>query len=947
MTRRTQIDMSSDEASEMSGPHAAGDATGAMSSADWARVEPLLDALLDAAPEHRVALLVQLSGGNAARRAELERLVAECEQPSAFLERSVASQFATLLEERERAMPKALAERYRPIRELGRGGMATVFLARDVKNGRDVAVKVMRPELAASSGGDRFLREIEIVAQLHHPHIVPLFDSGRVAPSAGDNGGLYYVMPWLEGRSLRERIGSAGPLSVDQSITILRDVCDALAYAHERGIVHRDIKPDNVLLSGRHALVSDFGIARAVSAAGGPHTFAGTLLGTPAYMSPEQAAGDPTVDHRADIYALGVLAYELLTGRPPFTGSTPHEIISAHLVDTPVPLSIRRPDVPPALADIVMRCLAKRPADRWTSAGEVLARLESLGPAVTPRGADDGMMIGGSMADPEPRAGRTSRRVRRIAFVVLPALAAIAGSLLWARRSADRVLPVSPAPAIAVLVFHHDSDPELESLSLGITSSLITALGSVARIDVRSLAAVLPFRGGRAPVDSIARRLKVRWLVGGSIVKRADSVIVAVELTELPDGRLIASREAAAVSHDDVAILPRLVPAVAAMLRERLGDVIRLEGWRAGTRNETAFHAANRAHKAMLDADNLAATRDMTGAWESLRRADSALATAARADADWIEPFIQRAWVARNTAFLLLGNGSSGDSVHAALRRGLLYADAARRIGHLEPRALEVRGTLLYSQWLVTNAKASGDSLLAEAETLLTAATDADSTLARALETLGAIHYRRGKVDQARLALARAYDADAYAESAQQVLGNLFTYSFAEGDDADARRRCRQYRATFPTDWFAGVCQLELMAWDSTARPHPDTAWRIARAAAAAAQAPIRAAAAAQLEVLVAGVLARAGAADSARRVIDALHARIDHDPTATTWRHEHELVSLEAGVRVLLREPARAIAMLREHLETRPHLRAAMARDRRFRGLPIDALADSPARPR
>jgi len=504
-------------------------------------------------------------------------------------------------------------------------------------------------------------------------------------------------------------------------------------------------------------------------------------------------------------------------------------------------------------------------------------------------------------------------------------------------------------------VFHHDPDPELESLSLGLTSSLIRALGSVGRIEVRSLAAVLPFRDGRAPVDSIARRLKVRWLVDGSIVRRADSVIVSVDLTELPDGRLIASREAGTVSNDDVALLPRVVPAVAAMLRERLGDVVRLEGWRDGTRSEAAFAAVNRAHKAMLDADTLAATRDMDGAWESLRRADSALATAAREDGEWIEPLVQRAWVARKTAFLLLGNGVRGDSIPAALRRGIRYAEDARRVTPQEPRALEVHGTLLYSEWLVTNATASADSasgrradsLLTSAETLLTAATDADSTLPRALETLAAIHYRRGRIDQARLALARAYDADAYAEGARQVLGNLFSYAFAEGDDADARRRCRAYAETFPTDWFAGSCRLDLMAWDSTARANADSAWRIARSAMAAAQEPIRAAVAAQLEVAVAGVLARVGAVDSARHVLDALHARIDQDPSAKMWRHEHELVRLEAGVRVLLREHGSAIALLREHLRTRPHLSATLAHDRRFRSLPIEALVDSPARTR
>lgn len=273
----------------------------------------------------------------------------------------------------------ALAGRYRIERELGAGGMATVYLAEDLKHHRKVAIKVLREELAASVGPSRFLREIEICAQLQHPNILPLLDSGEAG------GLLYYVMPYVEGQSLRQRLNREGELPVVEAIRILIEVVDALAYAHARGVVHRDIKPDNVMLSGRHALVADFGVARALSEASGQHTMtsAGMALGTPAYMSPEQAMADPHVDHRSDLYAVGAMAYELLAGRPPFTGHTPQQVLSAHVTESAEPVGTLRPGLAPALEQIVMRCLAKRPADRWQSGEELLAHLE---PLATPSG---------------------------------------------------------------------------------------------------------------------------------------------------------------------------------------------------------------------------------------------------------------------------------------------------------------------------------------------------------------------------------------------------------------------------------------------------------------------------------------------------------------------------------------------------------------------------------
>jgi tetratricopeptide (TPR) repeat protein/tRNA A-37 threonylcarbamoyl transferase component Bud32 len=273
----------------------------------------------------------------------------------------------------------ALADRCEIKGVIGHGGMATVYLAEDLKHRRQVAVKVLRPDLAAALGAERFLREIEIAAQLEHPHILTLIDSGEA------DDFLYFIMPYVKGESLRAKLAKERELPISEAARILSDVVDALAHAHAHGVVHRDIKPDNVLLSGHHAVVTDFGVAKAVSEAQARTqiTTAGLALGTPAYMSPEQAAGDPSIDHRADIYSVGAVAYELLTGRPPFSGDTSQQVLAAHVTETPDPVTKYRSTVPEGLAELVMRCLAKKPADRWQSAEELLPQLAAY---TTPSG---------------------------------------------------------------------------------------------------------------------------------------------------------------------------------------------------------------------------------------------------------------------------------------------------------------------------------------------------------------------------------------------------------------------------------------------------------------------------------------------------------------------------------------------------------------------------------
>jgi eukaryotic-like serine/threonine-protein kinase len=320
------------------------------------------------------------------------------------------------MSELQERLQASLGDTYRIERELGGGGMSHVFLARETALGRQVVIKVLPPEMSAAVNIERFRREIQLAASLQHPHIVPVHTAAQV----GDL--FYYTMPLVEGESLRAKLAREGELPVNETIKILMDVADGLAYAHARGVVHRDIKPDNILISGQHAVVTDFGVAKAVSASTGSSslTSLGVALGTPAYMAPEQAAADPHVDHRADLYALGAMAYEMLAGRPPFSGMSPQQVLAAHVTTTPAPVSSLRELVPPAINELVMRLLQKKPADRVQHATEVLSQLQA---AATPSG---GMAPTGATPAFTSGAEAALRRAQPLRVALLFGVASIA-----------------------------------------------------------------------------------------------------------------------------------------------------------------------------------------------------------------------------------------------------------------------------------------------------------------------------------------------------------------------------------------------------------------------------------------------------------------------------------------------------------------------------------------
>jgi eukaryotic-like serine/threonine-protein kinase len=461
----------------------------------------------------------------------------------------------------EKKLAAALADRYRIERELGAGGMATVYLAHDLKHNRRVAIKVLRPGISEALGAERFLREIEIAAGLTHPHILAVHDSGQA------DGFLYYVMPYVEGESLRQKLSREGALPVPETARLLGEVADALAKAHRAGIVHRDIKPENIMLTDGHALVADFGVAKAVSEAGtrGNLTSQGMAVGTPAYMAPEQAAGDPHVDRRADLYALGIIAYEMLTGRPPFTGNTPQQVLAAQVTTPPEPVTKYRAGLPPALADLVMRLLSKHPADRPQSAEQLLPTLEA---AATPTGGTN-LQPGIAMTPP-----RSRRRALLAALAVLVLSTAVA--ILIGRRS--RPAQSSPpagavARSVAVLPFANLSgDTANEYFSDGISEEILNAVGQLPGVLVAARSSAFAFKGKNVPVSEVAQRLGVAHVLEGSVQRAGNRVRITARLVDARTGYLRWSDKYDRDATDVFAVEDEISRAIANALRVELGD---------------------------------------------------------------------------------------------------------------------------------------------------------------------------------------------------------------------------------------------------------------------------------------------------------------------------------------------------------------------------------------
>ena len=454
-----------------------------------------------------------------------------------------------------------LAGAYTLEHELTGGGMSRVFVARDNTLGRQVAIKILPPEMAAAVSSQRFRREIQLAANLQHAHIVPLLSAGEI------NGHPYFTMPFVKGESLKAHLAKVGELPLSEAIRILREVASALAYAHENNIVHRDIKPDNVLISGDSAVVTDFGVAKALSASSGGErsslTSMGIALGTPAYMAPEQATADPHTDHRADLYALGVMAYEMITGTTPFANRSPQATLAAHVTEVPENVMRKRANTPPALAAIVMRCLEKRPADRPQSAREVMHLLDALS---TPSG---GMT---------PTASNTVVKSRRWLWPAVGAVVLIAGVMAAYMGVSDRkpanVVPVSGQRSIAVLPFKNLSgDPANDYFGDGLSEELLGVLSQIPGLRVAASASSFQFKGKQADIGEIGSKLGVETVLDGSVRKSGDRVRITAQLIDVNTGYQLWSETFDRTSSDAIAVQEEITTAIGQALRIQLSAI--------------------------------------------------------------------------------------------------------------------------------------------------------------------------------------------------------------------------------------------------------------------------------------------------------------------------------------------------------------------------------------
>jgi serine/threonine-protein kinase len=804
---------------------------------------------------------------------------------------------------------RSLRDHYDVTGEIGRGGMATVYAAQDLKHDRRVAIKVLSPDLAASLGAERFAREIRIAARLQHPNILGVFDSG-----ISESGLLYYVMPFVDGESLRDRMTRETHIAIDDTISIACEVAEALAYAHAQGVVHRDIKPENILLQAGRVLVADFGIARATERSEAERlTGTGVSLGTAAYMSPEQAAGD-VVDARSDVYALGCTVYEMLAGQPPFSGPNPMAIMARHTLDAVPSIRVVRPAVPEPLEDAVRRALEKVPADRFQSMEEfklaVLGEAPAGGSHTTPRFTARYRTV------PEPAASRFSPRARWGVGVAMLAVLVATGAALARQFGKKRPTAGSDASRVAVMYFDDQSRGPLRFLADGLTESLIDRLSDVAALDVVTANGVRPYRGRDVAPDSVGRALGVGSIVRGSVEPAGDNVRVSVSLVDAVSGADIGRKSLTIDTAQTTTAQTQLASQVVDFLRQELGAEIRLRADRAGTSNTAAWTLLERAEKLRKDADSLSAAGARDAAVTELARGDSLLAKAEQLDPRWVKIPARRAAVAEASA-LLLGNRPQLVPVTDS---GLAYADRALALQPNDPDALEAKGELQYIRYIqrAGGTGAAHDRLLIDAESTLVRAVNENKNQAGAWSALSSLYYSKPDIQAANRAAGEAYRADAYLASAKSILTRLFWTSHDLEEFPEALKWCDEGHRRFAADPFFTACRL----WMYTTRyqkPDIDSAWIYADRYVALTAAPGREYARHLSGILLGGALARANLPDSARRVLERARAPKSVDT-------DRELEGYEAVMRVILGDQDEAVRLIADYLTVHPDHRRGFA---------------------
>jgi serine/threonine-protein kinase len=828
----------------------------------------------------------------------------------------------------------ALGDRYEVERLVGEGGMATVFLAKDLRYGRKVAIKALRAELAASIGADRFLREIRLAANLQHPNVLALYDSGEA------DGILYYVMPFIEGESLRDRLNREQQLPLHDAVRITREAAEALAYAHEHGVVHRDIKPENILLQNGHAVVADFGIARAADAAGEKLTQTGMAVGTPHYMSPEQSLGADHADGRSDVYSLGCVLYELLAGQPPFDGPNSRAILARHAMEQVPSIRIVRQSVPEELEDAVMQALEKTPADRFQKMSEMaeyLADLEatvatrrttSRGVPTVRRSTASGGVPAVRRTTPVAILGEkwgTGVRLWSISAALL-AVVAVAGFGIW-RLAADPGASAAEDSSaemnrIAVLYFENapGGSDSLGYLADGLTEALIRELGGVAGLQVISSNGVRPYRSGDVPVQKIAKELRVGTLVQGNIAGSGDRLRVNVSLVDAGSGVELGSRTLERPRAEIFALQDDLAKEVSIFLRQQLGQEVKLQEARVGTRNVDAWELLQKGQEEIRGADPLVSAGDSAAAGRQLARADSLLSRAEALDPKWVAPSTVRAWVAFRRARI----GGSFDKAYYDewTNKGLAHADRALRLNPQDPDALDARGSLRYLRWILNLAPDPAESaeLLALAEKDLRASVENNPQQASAWSMLSHLLLARSQIAEGKLAALRAYEADPYLTTANLTLWRLFASSLDLEDGMEAAHWCKEGQRRFSNDPRFVECELILFALKGQ-KPDIARVWQLLDQYVQLYPPHQREFQRLYGQMAVAMALARAGLLDSARAVAERSRGDATIDPT-------RELAYQEVLFRTMVGDRDEAIQQLGMFLATNPQRREDVAQD-------------------
>jgi eukaryotic-like serine/threonine-protein kinase len=816
---------------------------------------------------------------------------------------------SALLEE----LREALREQYAVESEVGRGGMATVFVAEDLKHGRRVAIKVLSPELSSSMDGDRFKREIQIAARLSHPHILPVFDSGEA------NGLLYYVMPFVEGESLRGRLKRETQLAIEDAITITCEVADALSYAHSFGVVHRDIKPENILLHGGHAVVADFGIARVIQDAGGEKlTQTGMSVGTAAYMSPEQFSGEH-VDGRSDMYSLACVLYEMLVGEVPFTGPNAIAIMARHTMELPPSIQIVRGTVPDELEGAIMHALEKVPADRFATVAQFKEAL--LGQGATSTYARRTRANTAMLRRPPVRRRRRTLVLGGAGMLML-ALATLAARYFW-HPIGPTVLQAGnlgadlSANRIAVLYFDNDTkDSTLEHVATGLTESLISQLGQVEGLEAISAGGVAPYRHSSVTVDSIARSLKVGTLVKGDLGEDAGKLRVSVQLVDASGAQFqrasfIVPRGAYLRARDSLAGV------VSDLLRRRLGEEIRLREQRIGTQSADAWALLQRAETFQHESEQLQETGDTLGAAQRYSIADSLAIRAAEIDPKWPEPLVQRATIAHARTRLT----RDSKAIRAQADSGLVYVARALELDPRDASALEMRARLTYdpvSAGLVRNQR-DIDAILDKSERDLRDAVAIEPRRATAWQALGVVEDAKKNVAEAMVASRKAYETDAYLRAAPAILSQMITTSYNLEQFSDAIHWCDEGHRRFPANPVFVRCRL-FMLLTKALTPDPDEAWRVVGELERLTPKAKWEYQKREAEILTSIVLYRANLSDSAHHVLARTEAGPDIDPRG-------ELIAMRALAHEFFGEIDQSITLIEQAFATHPEHRAGFGR--------------------